>query len=572
MSLLTLSRGDARLRDLPRSWSNQGRHEQLQREAAESLSHLVALAVAKSGSNFQLYDALRPIEEQIEMLQRNYRRVSRARYKDDDRSWDGSTWERRAGRPPTASPRWSKHGSGLAVDIHPGPIQDVFRREGRAWGWSWDEGQKLGEAWHFVFVGGNRYASRGWLDHAWVQEVVGAEVDGKIGVGTVKLIKAWQTEHGLEADGIVGPGTKAAMQGKGEAVVVTPPSAAKPAGDALGVAVDGVFPWADATTQAFDAKHPGQEYKGGAPKGLLHSTETGTWPGYGGGSSAPHMTVRFDLAGKSIEARQHFRIDRPSRALANKPGGVETNNWSVFQIEVIGSCDRAFASKHGYPFLPDLLQQAWARDALAAVVASVSASLDIPLASTVSWVAYPGSYGEQATQRLSGDDWTSYSGWLGHQHVPENDHGDPGDLPVAAILTAARGGAPAQIITPPSSAPAGLPSGKDALVALIAAPDFPLLRTPGAVCYYGPADGPIESVSGKSPNSLHPGEIVDDGAEGLRTWQAQMVERGYSLDVDGRYGDESAAAAENLQRLAGITQDQQIGPDTWYAAWLLPVK
>lgn len=232
MALLTLSRGDKRLVDLPTSWSNQGRHEQLQKGAAESFSNLVALAVAKSGSNFQLYDALRPIEEQIELLKRNYRRVSRGRYKSSDRSWDGSTWEKRAGRPNTASPGWSNHGSGLAVDIHPGPIQDIFKSDGPAWGWSWAEGKRNGESWHFVYVGGNRYASRGWLDHGAVQKVVGADVDGKIGTGTVKLIKAWQKKHGLEADGIVGPGTAKAMGlGKGDAgagVIKTPKPAAKP--------------------------------------------------------------------------------------------------------------------------------------------------------------------------------------------------------------------------------------------------------------------------------------------------------------------------------------------------------
>ena len=125
-----------------------------------------------------------------------------------------------------AAPGFSNHGSGLAVDIHPGPIQEVFKSDGPAWGWSWDEGRDNGENWHFVFVGGNRYADRGWLDHAWVQKVVGAEVDGKIGTGTVEKIKAYQREHGLEADGIVGPGTKKVMLGKGSVA----PAPSGPAG------------------------------------------------------------------------------------------------------------------------------------------------------------------------------------------------------------------------------------------------------------------------------------------------------------------------------------------------------
>lgn len=578
MALLTLTRGDDRLVDLPTSWSNAGRHEQLQRAAAESFSNLAALAVAKSGTNFQLYDALRPLEEQIAMLEQNYRRVSRGRSRSSDRSWDGSTWEKRPGRPNTASPGHSNHGSGLAVDIHPGPIQEIFKTEGPAWGWSWAEGQRNGEDWHFVFVGGNRYASRGWLDHAAVQRAVGATVDGKIGTGTVAKIREWQNTHGLEADGIVGPGTKAAMLGKAAAdqadETVDRVEEIAAAGT-LTPAAEGVFAWADSTSQVFDGKYPTQEYTGGVPKGLLHSTESGSWPAYDGGAVAPHLTVMFDPTMKTIASRQHFRTDRPSRALVNAKGGVQTNNAQVFQIELVGTCDRTIAKKHGFLYLPDLLAEPWARDALAAVLAAVSETLDIPLASSVDWARYPGSYGLAAEQRLTGAQWEAYSGWLGHQHAPENSHGDPGDLPVAAILAAAAGGAGAVVTTPAAPAPApasaALPTGKDLLVALIDAPDFPLLRTPGNLCYYGPKTGPKESVSGHVPNSLNPGE-VDDGAQGLKTWQAQMNERGYDLAVDGKYGDKTATAADNLQRLAGITRDRLIGPDAWHAAWLLPVQ
>src|SRR5690606_41251672 len=76
------------------------------------------------------------------------------------------------------------------------------------------------------------------------------------------------------------------------------------------------------------------------------------------------------------------------------------------------------------------------------------------------------------------------------------------------------------------------------------------------------------------PNSLVPGEITGtgskSGAQGLKTWRAQMVKRGYSLTVDGRYGDATEDGAKNLQRLAGLAQAGKICPSTSYAAWLLP--
>src|SRR5699024_6165498 len=67
-----------------------------------------------------------------------------------------------------------------------------------------------------------------YLDHAAVQKVVGADVDGKIGVGTVKAIKAWQRANGLEADGKVGAATKAKMGLSGKGSGAPPPSAPAP--------------------------------------------------------------------------------------------------------------------------------------------------------------------------------------------------------------------------------------------------------------------------------------------------------------------------------------------------------
>lgn len=580
MALLTLSRDDDRLVDLPTSWSNAGRREQLQKAAAESLSNLLALAVAKSGSNFQLYDALRPLEEQKSIFFDRYRKTNwSSKRNNSDRWYQGSIWRKVKGAN-AAAPGMSNHGSGLAVDIHPGPIQEIFKADGPAWGWSWAEGKRNGESWHFVYVGGNRYASRGKLDHAWVQKIVGAEVDGKISTGTVKLIKAWQKKHGLEPDGIVGPGTKKAMQkagtsGKGDAAPAAPSapsggtSASAPERTQLATAVKGIFPWADARTQFWDSKYPTQAYVGGEPIGLLHTTETGTWPGYGDGSSAPHLTLRFDTKTETISARQHFSTTRPSRALVNRAGGVQTNNQRVFQIELIGSCDRAFATKHGYPYLPDLLTEAWARDALAAVLEAVSATQSIPLASSVTWAPYPGSYGEKAAQRLTGSEWEEYTGWLGHQHAPENDHGDPGDIPVAEILAAA-GGSPTAVVTPSPSTPSTgekLPEGKDLLVKLTEIPDYPLLRTPGHLCYYGD-DEKQTSVTGKVPNSLVPGEITGtgkkSGAQGLKTWQKKA-----GLTPDGRFGSKTKAKVKAVQGQAGLKVDSQLGPVTWYALWLV---
>jgi hypothetical protein len=51
--------------------------------------------------------------------------------------------------------------------------------------------------------------------------------------------------------------------------------------------------------------------------------------------------------------------------------------------------------------------------------------------------------------RLTRQQWDAYSGQLGHQHAPQNDHWDPGRLDLAAIAAAAR----AELGAPPPTPP-----------------------------------------------------------------------------------------------------------------------
>lgn len=57
-------------------------------------------------------------------------------------------------RPPAAAePGTSNHGWGLAVDIPFPDAQAWIMRNGERFGWSHDEGARVGEAWHFRYVG-----------------------------------------------------------------------------------------------------------------------------------------------------------------------------------------------------------------------------------------------------------------------------------------------------------------------------------------------------------------------------------------------------------------------------------
>jgi surface antigen len=165
---------------------------------------------------------------------------------------------------------------------------------------------------------------------------------------------------------------------------------------------------------------------------VLHNTE-GTdvdWP-YGGGGSAPHFTI--DLVKK--QGYQHYSLDVPSKALVNSGGGVETNSAGAVQIEIVGfsrttSDSRDLADRNPTYDLTKYTDEQW--DYLATLLVGISKATNIPLQTSVTWS------GDGTDVRLSGSEWSAYKGILGHQHVPENDHVDPGDIGAVVMAAIAR--------------------------------------------------------------------------------------------------------------------------------------
>lgn len=192
------------------------------------------------------------------------------------------------------------------------------------------------------------------------------------------------------------------------------------------------YPGSDRTSQRFDRDHPGSPLSR-IEKFIWHSTETAIWPGYDGGSKAPHMTGLPDWGHQRIRWRAHFPATMSSRALRNPPGGVETNRAGVFQVELIGTCDPAAHRRFpGRLYLPEA--PAWYLTELARLAAWGHIHWGVPLIAP-RFLAYPASAGLHNGVRLSGPAWDGVRGHLGHQHVPENTHGDPGDLDMAAVMT-----------------------------------------------------------------------------------------------------------------------------------------
>jgi hypothetical protein len=157
----------------------------------------------------------------------------------------------------------------------------------------------------------------------------------------------------------------------------------------------------------------------------LHTTETQGWPGYP--SFAPHLT--YD-PWKHLW-RQHMVLSRSATTLRDLAGGIKPNRTNVIQIEIVGYCDDHIAAKFGHSIYK-IDNRAYVDLAVFAVW--LHDHWGLPLESTVAWVRYPVSAGYHAAQRLTASRYVAYKGILGHQHVPENDHGDPGKINIALLL------------------------------------------------------------------------------------------------------------------------------------------
>ncbi|MEU7381559.1 peptidoglycan-binding domain-containing protein [Streptomyces sp. NPDC042207] len=193
--------------------------------------------------------------------------------------------------------------------------------------------------------------------------------------------------------------------------------------------------------------------------GVAHTTEGRTVPSYADsqgrrGANAPTVTGMPDCKAKRIRWYQHYDVDESARALVNKLGGVETNTANAFQMELVGTCDpktRDAWVRAGYkqdvdfiywPEAPD-----WALAEVAWLVRWLYDNHGIPLTCVKDWLAYgkdsrrpgvtPASYGASPA-RMSMSAWRSFKGWCGHQHVPENDHGDPGEMDFARVIQLAK--------------------------------------------------------------------------------------------------------------------------------------
>jgi hypothetical protein len=170
---------------------------------------------------------------------------------------------------------------------------------------------------------------------------------------------------------------------------------------------------------------------GGVPMGdgptvvVLHSTETDGPASYSG--TEPHFEVYVSPFG-NVQVRQFIALSNTAKALYNAPGGVETNRRSghVIQIEIVGRA----AEAADWP------------DARLAAVADVIrwVRTQLPFALNVPPRGFHGAgegfvlATETSPIRFTFAEWVVFEGLCGHQHLPENDHWDPGKINIVRLI------------------------------------------------------------------------------------------------------------------------------------------
>lgn len=184
--------------------------------------------------------------------------------------------------------------------------------------------------------------------------------------------------------------------------------------------MDLIYP--DANVILFSGPNGGS-YVGAPFRGVLHTTQdksyTPSTTSYYGHSNPPHFTLA--QVGGSTNVYQHYQMDVAARALANPAGGVQTNRRNAIQIEIAWTAE-------DIENLPSEM-----KDALRDLITWISAQAGI--AKTHPQFYGDEAYGLHSISRMSAGVWNSFNGWCGHQHVPENEHWDPGEIDIAYILS-----------------------------------------------------------------------------------------------------------------------------------------
>lgn len=163
---------------------------------------------------------------------------------------------------------------------------------------------------------------------------------------------------------------------------------------------------------------------GGPARGTVHTTETRGFYQPSNGGSPYHMQFR-DLGNNQVEIRQYFPFNKAPRSLRNLSGGVQTNRQGVYHPNICIVEYAKNAQKWPTYFLNEIARfMRWAEG-----------QYGIRRRSYRARGGGGECYGYNSPCRMSNAEWVGWSGWGGHQNVPENTHWDAGRIDWEYLMT-----------------------------------------------------------------------------------------------------------------------------------------
>lgn len=170
---------------------------------------------------------------------------------------------------------------------------------------------------------------------------------------------------------------------------------------------------------------------------VLHTTQGGTAAGaqstLENNNDRSHDILAVAENGWVIPLLPHNEF---ARSLVHIPGQEETNNrGGVIQVEMVGFANRATAEYYGYTRSEFIIPEWGDKELgyLADYIISVHQNDGLKIIFPKPFLPYAESYGSNNGVRLSLDEWLVVEGIIGHEHVPENEHGDPGEINVKRL-------------------------------------------------------------------------------------------------------------------------------------------
>lgn len=238
------------LTQIPAKYYTHAAATYLRSDAAASFLRVAALYEQKFGKPIRGISFYRTYQRQVEIFQERYTRTSNTRrIRKTDRRFNGAWWKLRAGYAVSASPGYSNHGLGQAMDLTDG-IQTRGTAQHEWWAGiakshGWTIRYDIGEPWHAEYdPSGDKYrgtkpvsagaskpavskpaaskpaasVSATVKDLAATQQALAdlgyyaGKIDGVAGTATTAAVKAFQNDAGITADGSAGPDTRKTLE------------------------------------------------------------------------------------------------------------------------------------------------------------------------------------------------------------------------------------------------------------------------------------------------------------------------------------------------------------------------